>query len=47
MHAYRDVDVVTSHPDHVQSLFTAKPGGCAVADRRVAAAADRRAELRR
>jgi cytochrome P450 len=25
MHAYRDVDVVTSHPDHVRSLFTAKP----------------------
>ena len=23
MHAYRDEDVVTSHPDHVQSLFTA------------------------
>ena len=23
MHAYRDVDVVTSHPDHVRSLFTA------------------------
>ena len=25
MHAYRDVDVVTSHPDHVRSLFTASP----------------------
>jgi len=25
MHAYRDVDVVTSHPDHVRSLFTANP----------------------
>ena len=25
MHAYRDVDVVTSHPDHVRSLFTARP----------------------
>jgi cytochrome P450 len=25
MHAYRDDDVVTSHPDHVRSLFTAKP----------------------
>ena len=25
MHAYRDVDVVTSHPDHVRSLFTADP----------------------
>jgi cytochrome P450 len=24
MHAYRDVDVVTSHPDHVRSLFTAR-----------------------
>ena len=24
MHAYRDQDVVTSHPDHVRSLFTAK-----------------------
>lgn len=25
MRAYRDDDVVTSHPDHVRSLFTAKP----------------------
>ena len=25
MHAYRDDDVVTSHPDHVRSLFTATP----------------------
>jgi cytochrome P450 len=25
MHAYRDEDVVTSHPDHVRSLFTARP----------------------
>jgi cytochrome P450 len=25
MRAYRDTDVVTSHPDHVRSLFTAKP----------------------
>ena len=25
MQAYRDRDVVTSHPDHVRSLFTAKP----------------------
>ncbi len=25
MQAYRDEDVVTSHPDHVRSLFTAKP----------------------
>ena len=25
MCAYRDDDVVTSHPDHVRSLFTAKP----------------------
>jgi cytochrome P450 len=25
MHAYRDSDVVTSHPDHVRSLFTAAP----------------------
>jgi cytochrome P450 len=25
MHAYRDRDVVTSHPDHVRSLFTAAP----------------------
>jgi cytochrome P450 len=24
MHAYRDEDVVTSHPDHVRSLFTAR-----------------------
>ena len=26
MRGYRDLDVVTSHPDHVRSLFTAKPG---------------------
>jgi len=26
MRAYRDEDVVTSHPDHVRSLFTADPG---------------------
>jgi cytochrome P450 len=25
MQAYRDVDVVTSHPEHVRSLFTASP----------------------
>lgn len=25
MRAYRDDDVITSHPDHVRSLFTAKP----------------------
>src|SRR3954471_17720034 len=25
MRAYRDDDVVTSHPDHVRSLFTARP----------------------
>src|SRR3954471_2715317 len=25
MDAYRDADAVTSHPDHVKSLFTAKP----------------------
>ena len=25
MRGYRDLDVVTSHPDHVRSLFTAKP----------------------
>jgi cytochrome P450 len=25
MRAYRDTDVVTSHPDHVRSLFTARP----------------------
>jgi cytochrome P450 len=25
MRAYRDEDVVTSHPDHVRSLFTARP----------------------
>jgi cytochrome P450 len=25
MRAYRETDVVTSHPDHVRSLFTAKP----------------------
>ena len=30
MHAYRDVDVVTSHPDHVRSLFTANRRRCAL-----------------
>ncbi len=38
--------VVTSHPDHVKALFTAKPCRRAFADRRVAAAPGRRPQLR-
>ena len=37
--------VVTSHPDHVRSLFTAKPELAPSLTGRVAAAPDRRAEL--
>ena len=37
--------VVTSHPDHVRSLFTAKPEQAPSLAGRVAAAADRRPEL--
>ncbi len=36
---------VTSHPEHVRSLFTASPEHRAFADRRVTAAADRRPEF--
>ena len=40
-----DVDVVTCHPDHVRSLFTAKPEEAPSLTGRVAAAADRRPQL--